>query len=230
MKYLFFLVLIFFVGCSTQTKHIDNQKILTTTCKKCHSISMPPKINNPELAPPMMAVVFHLKDFIKTSNPSDHKAKFSQFVADYLINPAKSKSYCDKSSLKKYGVMPSLKGSITDDEAISIANYIYDKYDPQKFYKMQKEEAEFKALPLGEQIARKNSCLSCHGIKKAKIAPSFITIAKNSTKQEIRKTLLNGSKGKYKGFEKSYMPPLGKTINDNELNIIIQWIISLKKI
>ena len=223
------LFLLTFLGCNdtSNTKQINPEQILTITCAKCHNLSMPPKIHKIELAPPMMAVVFHLKDFIKTSNPSEHKIKFSNFVSDYILYPAKDKAYCDKNSLKQYGLMPSLENNISKDEANVIAKYIYEKYDAQKFYKKQKEEKLFNALAKGEQIARKNSCFSCHSLNSKKIAPSFTKIKKQSTNKDILNSLLNGSKGKYKGFEKSYMPPLGKNISTQDLKELSNWILSL---
>ena len=223
------LFLFIFLGCNntTNTKQIKPSEILNTTCAKCHNLSMPPVITKVELAPPMMAVVFHLKDFIKTQNPSEHKIKFSNFVSDYILYPSKEKAYCDKNSLKQYGLMPSLQNNITSNEAKEVAKYIYEKYDAQKFYKKQKEEKLFNSLPIGEQIARKNSCFSCHSINSKKIAPSFTSIKNKSNKKDIIYSLLNGSKGKYKEFEKLYMPPLGKNLSSKDLEQLSTWILSL---
>ena len=124
--------------------------------------------------------------------------------------------------------MPSLKKELTSNEATKVAQYIYDKYDPQKFYKEQKIKREFEALPKGEQLVRKNGCMSCHSISKVKIAPSFKNISKQSTKEKMQNSLLNGSKGSYNGFEKSYMPPLGKNLEKKDLDIIINWISNFK--
>jgi len=44
----------------------------------------------------------------------------------------------------------------------------------------------------------------------------------------MKYTLENGSKGKYKGFEKLYMPPLGKNLSQKEINDILTWITKLK--
>ncbi|HIP12011.1 MAG TPA: c-type cytochrome [Arcobacter sp.] len=229
MKSLYILPIIalLFTACFEEPVEVDAKKLLETTCAKCHNLSMPPQIPQIELAPPMMAVTFHIKDFIKTANPSEHKIKFSSFVSNYVLNPSLEKSYCDKASIKKYGLMKSLKGEITSNEATQIAAYMYDKYDAKKFYKNIKIKEEFEALEKGEQIAKLNSCMSCHDISKKKIAPSFKTIAKQSNKKDILYTLLNGSKGKYKGFEKSYMPPLGKSICKKDLEELSSWILSL---
>lgn len=217
---------IFFLGCNESPK-VDTKKILESSCSKCHNLSMPPVIHKIELAPPMMAVVFHLKDFIKTPNPSDHKSKFISFVSDYILHPTKDKSFCDETSIKRYGLMPSLKDQLNNNEAEQISAYIYDKYDSKKFYKIQKEKAFFESLPKGEQLVRKNGCLSCHDILKVKIAPSFQQISKIASKDEMKNSLLNGSKGRYKNFRKTTMPPLGKNISSKDLEDITTWILTI---
>jgi cytochrome c len=230
MKYLSILplILFLFLGCKDNPK-VDAKNLLETSCSKCHNLLMPPIIPKTELAPPMMAVVFHIKEYITTLNPSEHKNKFTSFVSDYILTPSIDKSYCDKKSIKHYGLMPSLKGKLTINEAMQVANYIYDKYDAPKFYKKQKEKAKFLALPKGEQLAISNGCFSCHSISKVKIAPSFKTISEISTKDSMFNSLLNGSKNKYKGFT-TYMPPLGKNMSKQDLNILTKWISTQKEL
>jgi cytochrome c len=229
MKQIIFICLSIFLfqGCSNSQKIKDPKTILQNTCQRCHNLQMPPKISSKELAPGMMAVVFHLKDFIKSDNALEHKRKFVEFVVDYILHPTIKKAYCDKKSIKKYGLMPSLEGEINQQEAKEVAKYIYDTYDPKKFYALEQERLRFESLPLGNQLAIKHGCLSCHDIKKTKIAPSFVYISKNSSKEEIKNTILNGSRGKYKNF-KATMPPLGKKMSSKDLDEIIKWIISLK--
>jgi len=94
------LCVLIFHGCNTSQETKDPKLVLQNSCKKCHNLQMQPEISTKELAPPMMAVVFHLKDFIKSSNPSENKSKFVQFVSDYIIDPTPKKAYCDKKALK----------------------------------------------------------------------------------------------------------------------------------
>jgi cytochrome c len=215
-----------FIGCTEEPK-VDAKELLVTSCAKCHNLSMPPVIPEYELAPPMMAIAFHLKNFIKTINPGEHKHDFSSFVADYVRFPSKDKSYCDEVSIKTYGLMPSLEHNLTHNEAYQIAEYIYNKYDEKKFYKEINAKKIFEAKPKGEQIALQNGCMSCHNIYTKKIAPSFKNISKLSNKKDILNSLQKGSKGKYKEFTKSYMPPLGKNMCKNDLEELSKWILSL---
>jgi len=56
------------------------------------------------------------------------KEVFIAFVKDYINEPDKRKSLYGKKAIKNFGVMPSLKGVMTDSEATGLAEYLYDKY------------------------------------------------------------------------------------------------------
>ena len=68
------LTLVLFAGCKEE-KHIDYdaKKLIKVKCQSCHNLDMPPKTYPEEVAPPMMAVAFHIYDFIKAPNPSEKK-------------------------------------------------------------------------------------------------------------------------------------------------------------
>ncbi len=219
----FVVVLLFMiVGCSENKVHYDGEKLLKQKCAKCHNLDMPPKTYKDEKAPPMMAVSFHVKDFMKVSSPSDKRPKFISFFKDYVLYPSKEKSFCDKESLKSYGLMPSQKGKVTADEVGAIAEYVFDFYDQDKFLQQMRAKAAFDALPKGEQIATKKGCLTCHAKDHKKVAPAFKEIAKRD-KKEILEVIENGSKGKYKGFERMTMPAFKGKLTDKELEILIDW-------
>ncbi len=210
------------MGCGKKEIHYDGESLLKHKCATCHNLDMPPKTYKDEKAPPMMAVSFHVKDFMKVENPSDKKPKFIAFFKDYVLYPDAKKSFCDKESLKSYGVMPSQKGHVSVDEVGAIAEYVYDYYDQDKFMEQMKAKAHFDALPKGEQIATKNGCLTCHGKVKSKAAPSFKEIATRD-KKEISATILNGSKGKWKGFERMTMPAYKNRISQKEITTLLKW-------
>ena len=73
-------------------------------------------------APYAKDVVNKLKAETKT------KEAFVVFVKDYINEPDKRKSLYGKKAIKDFGLMPSLKGVMTDDEATGLADYIYNKY------------------------------------------------------------------------------------------------------
>ncbi len=217
-------MVVWMTGCSESPEvHYDGAALLKGKCASCHNLDMPPKTYEDEKAPPMMAVAFHVKDFMKVENPSEKRPKFIDFFKDYVLHPDAKKSFCDKESLVSYDVMPSQKGKVTAEEVGAIAAYVYDYYDQEKFMEKMKAKAYFDALPKGEQLATKNGCLTCHGKEKAKAAPAFREIAKKS-REEIAEAIRNGSRGKWKGFERMSMPAYGKRLNDHEIEALAAWI------
>lgn len=214
----------FFTACGEygQKEQYNGETLLMQKCAMCHNLKMPPDTYEDEKAPPMMAVVFHLKDFMKISMNDEKFSKFIPFVQDYVINPSKDKSYCDKESLKTYGVMPSQKGSVTKDELEAIASYMYDYYDQQKYLTQMQKKAAFEALPKGEQLARNNGCFNCHAMNKSMAAPSFAQISKRDAK-EIRDIIENGSQGKWKGFH-VMMPAFKSKLTQEHILTLQEWI------
>jgi len=220
-----------FVGCGEEKQKIkyDGEELIEQKCATCHNLKMPPSTYEDEKAPPMMAVVFHLKDFMKINNAQDKVKKFIPFIQDYVIKPSKEKSYCDEESLKSYGVMPSQKGNVNQEELKSIAEYMFTFYDQQVYLKEMQAQSAFNALPKGEQLVRRNGCLNCHDIEKDKVGPSFQNISKNSTHNMIN-IIQNGSQGKWKKFNNMMMPPFKNKFSKEELNILKEWIDSFATI
>lgn len=216
------LALLFASGCMEPKQHYNGELLLKEKCVSCHNLEMPPKTYKDEKAPPMMAVAFHVKDFMKVSTPSDKKPKFIEFFKDYVLHPSAEKSFCDKESLQSYGVMPSQAGSVSADEVGAIAEYVYDFYDQEKFLAQMKARAAFEALPKGEQIATRKGCLTCHAKTGKKVAPSFQEMAKRD-KKEIVDAILHGSHGRWKGYERMRMPPFEGKITKQEIDTLIAW-------
>ena len=219
--------LVFFInGCDNEPKkHYDTKKLLEQKCAICHNTDMPPYTFEDEKAPPMMAVAFHVVNFVKTNDESQRILKAKEFVNDYVMNPSAKKSFCDKESLKSYGVMPSQKGKITQDELEAVTTYIFKHFTQENLLKAQKEKREFDALPAGKKLALKYKCLGCHRVDKKIIGPSFKDIAKKypHAKEYIMKSIKNGSKGKWKNSNGAVMPPF-KILNDKELETLSKWI------
>jgi len=232
-KFYFVLaILLLLVGCEEKNKpkiELDGQALLTQKCSKCHNLDMPPKSYDNEIAPSMMAVTFHLKDFIKSNSPSEHEAKVGAFIQDYVIDPSASKSFCDKESLDSYGVMPSQKGRVSNDELKVITHYMYETYDNQKLLAMMQEKARLARLSLHERVFEEQRCTNCHDSDKDKVAPSFQHIAQRYSakeKAQLVKSIKEGSKGKWKKFP--LMMPAYKKMNDKDIKGMADWILSLK--
>ena len=104
------------------------EKLFTYNCSSCHTTVIGVnesggKVTNVYAAPHAKDVVNKLKIETKT------KAEFIAFVKDYIENPDKRKSLYSKRAIKDYGLMPSLKGAMSDSESTELADYLYHKYD-----------------------------------------------------------------------------------------------------
>ena len=223
-----FLVLFVLLGCDTKKPlNLDGKKLLEQKCSSCHNLDLPPKTFADEIAPPMMAVAFHIMDFIEVSNDSEKVSKSVEFVKDYVVNPSKEKSFCDKESLKSYGLMPSQKGKVTQDELEAIAKYMFKHFNVKNLTEAQEMQNKLNAMPKGKRLALKHRCLGCHKRDKDLIAPSFNKIAKryNFTTKEIQNSIKNGSVGHWKDYNGVRMPNFGSKIESNDIQTISKWIV-----
>ncbi len=224
-------VLLFFTGCSESQKenHLDGKKLLEQKCMECHNIDLPPKTFDDEKAPPMMAVAFHVSSFIKTEDESQRIPKAISFVKDYVINPSQSKSFCDKESLKLYGVMPSQKGRVTQEELQAIVKYMFSHFTQKNLDKVQLLKRRLNAMPKGERLALKNRCLTCHKIDKHIVGPALRDIARRegNSLEVLMQSIQNGSKKKYASSKGAIMPAFQK-LSDADVKTLAEWILSLK--
>ncbi len=225
------LSLIFLSGCfeTKKTVHLDGKKLLEQKCSKCHNLDLPPKTFEDEKAPPMMAVAFHVRSFIKTGDESQRVPKAIAFVKDYVVAPNVSKSFCDKESLKSYGLMPSQKGKVTQDELQAIAEYMFKHFTQKNLDEAQRIENRLNAMPKGERLALQNNCLSCHKVDKHIVGPAFKNVAmrEGNTLEVLVHSIQNGSKQKYASSKGAIMPAF-KKLNDGDIKTIAEWIHSLK--
>ncbi len=114
---------------ATSTLFAQSGKALFVNhCSSCHTTVIGVNESGGELtnvyaAPQAKDVVNKLKIETKT------KAEFIIFVKDYIENPDKRKSLYGKRAIKDFGLMPSLKGAMSDSESTELADYLYHKYD-----------------------------------------------------------------------------------------------------
>jgi len=112
----------------------SGEELIKTKCATCHTLDIPKAEMMPSFkAPPMDAVMFHMKDVI--SDESEMKA----FILDYVYNPDASKSVCESHKVQKFGVMPSLKGKVSQKDLESISAYMIATYPRAKFVRTIRE-------------------------------------------------------------------------------------------
>lgn len=230
-KYIFATLLLLLSGCSdTKTaSHLDGKKLLGQKCTSCHNIDLPPKTYEDEKAPPMMAVAFHVTNFIQTNDESLRIPKAIEFVKDYVIHPSKEKSFCDKESLKSYGVMPSQKGKVTQEELDAIAHYMFEHFTQKNLTEAQAALNRLSAMPKGKRVALKNNCLGCHRVDKDLVGPSFLHIKERyiHSKDVLKNSILHGSANKWKSSKGAHMPSFSN-LNTQELELVTTWILNIK--
>ncbi len=102
---------------------MGGEELLERHCTSCHMASNPTaeKVKH-MVAPPMWGIARHLKKGLKT------KEEYVAFVSDYIMNPSKARARFTKEAIERFGLMPSMKGSISEKEAKAIAEYLYDTY------------------------------------------------------------------------------------------------------
>ncbi len=102
------------------------EALFDTKCMACHS-KMRPTDMSKVVAPALMGVMRHVK--MKYPNKSDAVA----FMKDYIFNPTKEKSICTPQKIERFGLMPSQKGIVTDEELDTILPWMFDNFPPKGF-------------------------------------------------------------------------------------------------
>jgi len=102
---------------------VSGLELVEKRCGSCHMVNNPTVEQVKHMvAPPIWGVARNLKREIP------QRGEFVSFVSDYIMEPAEEKIRFNKEAFKRFGLMPSMKGSVTDEEARLIAEYLYDNY------------------------------------------------------------------------------------------------------
>ena len=96
----------------------EAQTLFENKCAVCHKVEVTDK--NSLIAPPINKVMMH----VKKAFPKKEDA--INFMKDYIINPDPKKTVCP--SIDIFGVMPSQKEALSDEELDKVVNYVYDNF------------------------------------------------------------------------------------------------------
>lgn len=119
---------------STMIFASSGAQLIKTNCASCHILITPTPDMIPDMkAPAMDAVMFHIN--LGMSDKKEIKA----FIMDYAINPKASKSVCESNKVEQFGVMPSLKGKISEADLGAVADHMIANYPSPKFVSMIEE-------------------------------------------------------------------------------------------
>lgn len=112
----------------------NGAELIKANCASCHTLTTPTPHMIPTMkAPAMDAVMFHIN--LEMSNKKEIKA----FIVDYAVNPDASKSVCESNKVQKFGVMPSLKGKVSEKDLGIIADHMMSNFPTAEFVAMIKE-------------------------------------------------------------------------------------------
>lgn len=115
----------------TETIEISRgEKLFNDKCLICHIKNKPGgKYVQSLSAPPMTRVVMHVRRaFTDSLTGIINSEKAMDFITDYVLYPAEEKALCEPSRIKSFGLMPSLKGSVSTDELELISGYMVEDF------------------------------------------------------------------------------------------------------
>jgi len=107
------------------------QDIFKTKCMTCHTSKVVDSKTN-LIGPPADEVMLHIKEKFSDKNEA------VSFMKDYIFNPDPKKALC--ASMDKFGLMPSQKGIITEEEATEVLGFMFDKFPREDYAKKETKD------------------------------------------------------------------------------------------
>ncbi len=111
------------------------EALFKTNCASCHSLTQP-QDKSKMVAPPARGVVFHMSEAFGTED------EIKAHIQDFVINPSAEKAICK--SVKRFGVMPSLKGAISEEDLKEVAEWMVENLSMNKAQHMKMEQGKQK--------------------------------------------------------------------------------------
>ena len=117
----------------------DGYSVYQKKCIQCHVEMMDKQTVLKQIktlkAPPMVEVSNRLKENIvlKEEDAAVKRRVVIAFIKEYIENPNIDYSMCHLGALDRFGVMPSLKGKLSNEEREAVAQWVYDRYEGKTF-------------------------------------------------------------------------------------------------
>ncbi|MFT7824053.1 MAG: hypothetical protein ABXS92_04755, partial [Sulfurimonas sp.] len=105
-----------------------NETLFSKHCAECHTAVLGVNESGGEITN-IYGAPYAEKVIRKLKAETGTKEAFVAFIKDYINEPDKRKSLYREKAIKQFGLMPSLKGAMTQSESDSLAEYLYHKYD-----------------------------------------------------------------------------------------------------
>lgn len=127
------------LGTSMFAKEVRAPQVLfMKKCAMCHMTERPEnKLERKKMAAPAIktAVAGAVITIDAVEGPmKDEELREAsiEFMKDYFFNPEREKTNCEDFVVKKYGMMPSMKGFVSKEEMDVLVPWVYDTFKPGK--------------------------------------------------------------------------------------------------
>ena len=117
----------------------EGQKVFDDVCSKCHVEILDKatalKTFKTLKAPPMNEVAQQLRTniIIKDDDDDVHRAVVIAFIKDYIKYPELAKVMCNPPAVDRFGLMPSQKPLLSEEQINAVATWLYDRYEDVEF-------------------------------------------------------------------------------------------------
>lgn len=128
-----------FSGVSVVLSASQGYEVYVKHCQQCHTELLDKQETLKQFkmlkAPPMVEVSNQLKrNIIIADDDDDVKRRVViAFIKDYIENPDLQYSMCHPMAIERFGIMPSLKGKLNEEEKQAVAEWVYDRYEDISF-------------------------------------------------------------------------------------------------
>jgi cytochrome c len=118
-----FAIFLVFGECG-DTKITEGAELFKVKCATCHMSDRPTSKAEMDalIAPPMVGAMYNVYMNFNTQEEAN------AFLKDYIMNPTKEKAICKENKLLRFGLMPSQKGLLSDEELDKIIEYLNKTY------------------------------------------------------------------------------------------------------
>ena len=104
------------------------EELFNKNCASCHAQILG-VVNEEGYENSYITPAPYVADLVeKLKKETASRDKFIEFIKEYIQNPDKRKTLYGKKAIKKFGLMPSLKGAMSEEEILSLANFLYKNY------------------------------------------------------------------------------------------------------
>ena len=99
------------------------EALFVEKCAVCHVMQIP-EDRSAMVGPPAKGIMFHMSEAFSS------KEKIKAHIEDFVLNPTMEKAICN--SVKRFGLMPSQKGVISEDELKIVSQWMIDNLHMNK--------------------------------------------------------------------------------------------------